>query len=91
MCSCDTALLPPCFRPALKVYQQKEWVLRSWRDVFVDLVQGQLQHLFLSLLSGEAPYSPSLDDSAASSVCWHMIYLYQLACSVSWCSVCTDS
>ena len=41
--------------PALKVYQQKEWVLRSWRDVFVDLVQGQLQHLFLSLLSGEAP------------------------------------
>eukprot|EP00891_Asterochloris_glomerata_P001742 jgi/Astpho2/1742/Aster-04163 len=36
----------------LQVYQQKEWVLRSWRDVFVDLVQGQLQHLFLSLLSG---------------------------------------
>ena len=42
------------FCSAPKVYQQKEWVLRSWRDVFVDLVQGQLQHLFLSLLSGLA-------------------------------------
>ncbi|DBB17629.1 TPA: hypothetical protein ACH3X3_002673 [Trebouxia sp. C0006] len=36
----------------LQVYQAKEWVLRSWRDVFVDLVQGQLQFLFLSLLTG---------------------------------------
>lgn len=36
----------------LQVYQTKEWVLRSWRDVFVDLVQGQLQFLFLSLLAG---------------------------------------
>ena len=40
----------------LQVYQAKEWVLRSWRDVFVDLVQGQLQFLFLSLLAG----NPSL-------------------------------
>lgn len=39
----------------LQVYQTKEWVLRSWRDVFVDLVQGQLQFLFLSLLSGTGP------------------------------------
>ena len=39
----------------LQVYQVKEWVLRSWRDVFVDLVQGQLQFLFLSLLAGNAP------------------------------------
>ena len=37
----------------LQVYQTKEWVLHSWRDVFVDLVQGQLQFLFLSLLAGE--------------------------------------
>ena len=36
----------------LQIYQAKEWVLHSWRDVFVDLVQGQLQFLFLSLLSG---------------------------------------
>ena len=50
------AFMFSCFGPALKVYQQKEWVLRSWRDVFVDLVQGQLQHLFLSLLSGLAPH-----------------------------------
>ena len=35
----------------LQLYQAKEWVLRSWRDVFVDLVQGQLQFLFLSLLA----------------------------------------
>ena len=35
----------------LQLYQAKEWVLRSWRDVFVDRVQGQLQ--FLSLLAGE--------------------------------------
>ncbi len=39
----------------LQVYQAKEWVLRSWRDVFVDLVQGQLQFLFLSLLTGVLP------------------------------------
>ena len=39
----------------LQVYQAKEWVLRSWRDVFVDLVQGQLQFLFLSLLTGGLP------------------------------------
>ncbi len=38
----------------LQVYQAKEWVLRSWRDVFVDLVQGQLQFLFLSLLAGKS-------------------------------------
>ena len=36
----------------LQVYQAKQWVLHSWRDVFVDLVQGQLQFLFLSLLAG---------------------------------------
>ena len=42
----------------LQVYQMKEWVLRSWRDVFVDLVQGQLQFLFLSLLAGTAPPRP---------------------------------
>ena len=39
----------------LQVYQAKEWVLHSWRDVFVDLVQGQLQFLFLSLLAGALP------------------------------------
>lgn len=40
----------------LQVYQAKEWVLHSWRDVFVDLMQGQLQFLFLSLLAGAAPF-----------------------------------
>ncbi|KAK9817324.1 hypothetical protein WJX74_004288 [Apatococcus lobatus] len=36
----------------MRVYTSRQWVLRSWQDVFVDLVQGQLQHMFLSLLSG---------------------------------------
>ena len=46
----------------LQVYQAKEWVLRSWRDVFVDLVQGQLQFLFLSLLAGTlASFSPAVN------------------------------
>ncbi|KAK9813244.1 hypothetical protein WJX72_011382 [[Myrmecia] bisecta] len=36
----------------MRVYRSSQWVLRSWQDVFVDLVQGQLQHLFLSLLAG---------------------------------------
>ena len=36
---------------AMDVYTKHAWVLRAWQDVFVDLVQGQLQHLFLSLLS----------------------------------------
>ena len=34
----------------MRGYQQQSGVLRTWQDVFVDLVQGQLQHLFLSLL-----------------------------------------
>lgn len=38
----------------LRIYQRQQWVLRSWQDVFVDLVQGQMQNLFLSLLSGKA-------------------------------------
>lgn len=37
---------------ALKSYQQQSVILRSWQDVFVDLVQGHVQHLFLSLLEG---------------------------------------
>jgi hypothetical protein len=37
----------------MTTFQKRDWLLRSWRDVFVDLVQGQLQHLFLSLLSGK--------------------------------------
>ena len=49
----------------LRIYQRQQWVLRSWQDVFVDLVQGQMQNLFLSLLSGNPlppppPYSQLL-------------------------------
>ncbi|EIE21455.1 hypothetical protein COCSUDRAFT_66895 [Coccomyxa subellipsoidea C-169] len=36
---------------AMEMYTKRAWVLRAWQDVFVDLVQGQLQQLFLSLLS----------------------------------------
>ncbi len=38
---------------AMKSYQQQSIILRSWQDVFVDLVQGHVQHLFLSLREGE--------------------------------------
>ena len=38
---------------AMELYTKRAWVLRAWQDVFVDLVQGQLQQLFLSLLSRE--------------------------------------
>lgn len=43
---------------AIQGYQKQSVILRSWQDVFVDLVQGQVQHLFLSLLQGPPP-SPS--------------------------------
>lgn len=55
----------------LQVYQTKEWVLRSWRDVFVDLVQGQLQFLFLSLLAGGLTFP----------VCYCSLNLCQQPCS----------
>ena len=45
---------------ALKAYQQQSSLLKTWQDVFVDLVQGQLQHLFLSLLAGGLPNLPEL-------------------------------
>jgi hypothetical protein len=32
------------------VYEQHAWAAGAWRDVFADLVQGQLQQLFLTLL-----------------------------------------
>ena len=38
---------------AMESYTKQAWVLRAWQDVFVDLVQGQLQHLYVSLLSSE--------------------------------------
>ena len=38
---------------AMETYTKQAWVLRAWQDVFVDLVQGQLQHLYVSLLSSE--------------------------------------
>jgi hypothetical protein len=47
---------------AMEVYTKQAWVLRAWQDVFVDLVQGQLQHLFLSLLS-RAPKIAALNSS----------------------------
>ncbi|GAB4820337.1 hypothetical protein N2152v2_007383 [Parachlorella kessleri] len=34
---------------SLKEYERQRWALQSWQDVFVSLVQGQLQNLFLSL------------------------------------------
>ena len=37
---------------AMKSYQQRSIILRSWQDVFVDLVQGHVQHLFLSSREG---------------------------------------
>ena len=40
---------------AMESYTKQAWVLRAWQDVFVDLVQGQLQHLYISLLSSEPP------------------------------------
>ncbi len=40
----------PNFCPCLKVYEQHAWAAGAWRDVFADLVQGQLQQLFLTLL-----------------------------------------
>ena len=40
---------------AMESYTKRAWVLRAWQDVFVDLVQGQLQHLFFSLLSRAQP------------------------------------
>lgn len=46
---------------AMESYTKQAWVLRAWQDVFVDLVQGQLQHLYISLLSSER--SPALDMS----------------------------
>lgn len=33
-------------------YERHPALLKSWKDVFVDVVQGQLQHLLLSLLAG---------------------------------------
>ena len=44
---------------ALEGYTKRAWVLRAWQDMFVDLVQGQLQHLFLSLL-GRARTTPPI-------------------------------
>ena len=35
---------------SLQVYEQHAWAAGAWRDVFADLVQGQLQQLFLTLL-----------------------------------------
>ena len=32
------------------MYEQHAWAAGAWRDVFADLVQGQLQQLFLTLL-----------------------------------------
>ena len=40
---------------AMEGYTKRAWVLRAWQDVFVDLVQGQLQHLFFSLLARARP------------------------------------
>lgn len=36
---------------ALKGYQGRQWALLAWQDVFADRVQGQLQHMLLTLLS----------------------------------------
>lgn len=50
---------------AMEMYTKRAWVLRAWQDVFVDLVQGQLQQLFLSLLSRE-PTRPH-------PLCWTLL------------------
>ena len=36
----------------MRSYLAAPWLLRAWQDVFVDLVQAHLQHLFLMLLAG---------------------------------------
>ena len=51
---------------AMESYTKQAWVLRAWQDVFVDLVQGQLQHLYVSLLSSKP----------IPSTCLLMIHLY---------------
>ena len=40
---------------ALRGYQGRQRALLSFQDVFVDRVQGQLQHMLLSLLSRAPP------------------------------------
>ena len=40
---------------SLQGYAGRAWLLAAWQDVYVDRVQGQLQHLFLSLLARVAP------------------------------------
>lgn len=43
----------PSVLRAMQAYQRHAGLLKSWRDVFVDLVQGQVQHLLLSMLTGK--------------------------------------
>jgi hypothetical protein len=43
-----------CRRPPLqgvKAYETHQRLLAAWHDAFIDLVQGQLQHFFMSLLA----------------------------------------
>ena len=53
---------------ALEGYTKRAWVLRAYQDMFVDLVQGQLQHLFLSLL-GRARTTPPIFSSLNLLLC----------------------
>ena len=40
---------------SLQGYAGRAWLLAAWQDMFVDRVQGQLQHFYLSLLARAAP------------------------------------
>ena len=45
----------PIYRPDflldnMQIYEAHAWAAGAWQDVFADLVQGQLQQLFLALL-----------------------------------------
>ena len=53
---------------AMETYTKQAWVLRAWQDVFVDLVQGQLQHLYVSLLSSELAPTPPVNPACTLEV-----------------------
>ena len=70
---------------AMETYTKQAWVLRAWQDVFVDLVQGQLQHLYVSLLSSELPpATPSVPNMITLVPSVIEAQMRQLCMSLSW-------
>ena len=56
---------------SMRGYQGKQKALLPWQDMFVDLVQGRLQALFLSLLAGELLLR--LRSLHSEMAVWHML------------------